>query len=388
MQRGFFVICAKCGREIPDDAVLCCYCGRIIVKKQPSKRHARGNGSGCAYKRGKTWTAQITVGWELDENGKKHQRCRYKGGFKTKNQALEYIPVLKSGLVRGSAPNLLHYWQLYRDHDLDKLSASKRTAYKIAWEKMTSLQYKPVDAITVQNLRDVVAKKAKTYYPARDMKVVLHHLFRLAGADRWVDKDLPEFIILPELSEKEREPFTDKEQESLWKLYDAGDRRAAIPLIMIYTGMMPGEIQGLKRDMVDIDRQRIIGAGMKTKVRRESPIYLPDPIIPVLIDEMARSTSAKGYIWLHNETKFYENYYAALEAAGCRRLEPYSCRHTTATALAITEGVAPQTVRKIMRWSSTRMLDRYTHPDDQDARDALKLLPAKPTSAAPSITDT
>jgi hypothetical protein len=102
--------------------------------------------------------------------------------------------------------------------------------------------------------------------------------------------------------------------------------------------------------------------------------YLPDTIIPVLIDEMEHSASGKGYVWPRNEDKFYENYYAVLEAAGCRRLEPYSCRHTTATALAITEGIAPQTIKKVMRWSTTKMLDKYAHPDDKDAMEALNRL--------------
>ena len=69
-----------------------------------------------------------------------------------------------------------------------------------------------------------------------------------------------------------------------------------------------------------------------------------------------------------------EDYYAVLEAAKCRRLEPYSCRHTTATALAISEGIAPQTIKKVMRWSTTKMLDRYTHPDDQEAIEAVNRL--------------
>lgn len=368
------MICPRCEKEIPDDAVLCCYCGRTIIKRQPSRRHTRGNGSGSAYKRGKTWTAKVTVGWVVDDNGKRQQRFHYKGGFKTRNEALAYIPVLKAGSVRKEAPTLLHYWELYRDNEYEKLSGSKQMAYKIAWGKMSAIQLRRVDSLTVHDLRDIVNQNAKTYYPARDMKVVLNHLFKLAGADRWVDKELPEFIILPELQEKERHPFTEDEQAALWRIYDAGDRRAAIPLIMIYTGMMPGEIQNLKLDMIDIDNQRILGAGMKTKVRKSAPIYLPDTIIPVIVDEMQHSTSEKGYVWLRNEDKFYENYYAVLQAAGCRRLEPYSCRHTTATALAVSENVAPQTVQKIMRWSSTRMLDRYAHPDDKSAIEALNRL--------------
>lgn len=378
------MICPKCSREIPDDARLCCYCGRTIVKLPRARKHQRSNGSGSVYKRGKTWTLQITVGWDRDASGKPRQRCKYKGGFKTKNDALDYLPEFKrnydAALKR--VPTLGEYWDSYFEHEYERLSESKKTAYRIAWRKLSALHFLPVDAITVQDLRNVVDKSASSYYTARDMKVVLSHLFKLASADGWVRRDLPDFIILPPLKEKERSPFSPDEQRALWRVYDEGDRRAALPLIMIYTGMMPGEMQNLKVEMVDFDAQQITGAGLKTDVRKKSPIYLPDDIVPVLYDEIQASTSQSGYVWARNEDKFYKNYYAALEAAGCRRLEPYCCRHTTATALAITENIAPRTIQKVMRWSSTRMLDRYAHPDDKDALDAINTLKRSETRPA------
>ena len=55
-------------------------------------------------------------------------------------------------------------------------------------------------------------------------------------------------------------------------------------------------------------------------------------------------------------------------------LTPYSCRHTTATALAINENIAPQTVQKVMRWANTRMLDRYAHPETSDTLAAVNTM--------------
>ena len=340
------------------------------------KTRSRPNGTGTAVKRGKTWTAVVVVDWKASKD-RSHKIPIYKtkGGFQTKKDALNYCPVLlNQKSPERKVPNLLHYWTQYENGDLPKLSRDKQYAYKGAWKKLESLQYRLVDSITVSDLRSVVADKAKTYYPARDMKVVLSHLFALAGADGFVNKDLPSYIVLPDLTEKERTPFTEQEQKSLWKVYEKGDRRAAIPLIMIYTGMMPGEMQQMKREYIHIDDQNIVGVGMKTKIRKQSPVYLPDIIVPVIIDELAASDLSSEYVWKHDEKAFYRDYYAVLEKAKCRRLEPYSCRHTTATALAITEGIAPQTVKKVMRWSSTRMLDRYAHPDTTDAIDALNTL--------------
>ena len=78
-----------------------------------------------------------------------------------------------------------------------------------------------------------------------------------------------------------------------------------------------------------------------------------------------------GRLFTASEDQWRKDYYDALEAAKCRRLQPYSCRHTTATALAIDKNIAPQTITKVMRWSTSKMLDRYAHPDTQDAQAAV-----------------
>ena len=358
------MICPKCTREIPDDAVLCCYCGRVFQRRKPSSRAA--NGQGTAYNRGSTWTVRVTVGWRTDTIKKKPvQVYKTKGGFPTKAAALAAAPDLLRGVSSKVSPSLEHYWTIYARDDLPKLSKSKRVAYKGAWGKLKPLATRKVSTITVDDLRQTVAQACTTYYPARDCKQLLAHLFTLAGADGWASKDLPSYITLPEREEKERQPFTAEEQAALWKSWEAGNLDAALPLIMIYTGMMPGELMDLRPEMIDLEARKITGAGKKTKVRKESPIFLPLQLVPVLETAMEHLTPS-GYVLCHSEPIFYTRYYAALEAAGVRRLEPYCCRHTTATALAIDRQIAPQTVQRIMRWSSTRMLDRYAHPDEDD----------------------
>ena len=361
--------CPRCEKAIPDDARLCCYCGRTIVRQTPARMHQRGNGTGTAYRRGKTWTCMVTVGFFVDGEGVKRQRRKTKGGFRTKAEALAYAPTLMQSNARpAKAPMLCEYWEMYERDELPKLSDSKQCAYQIAWKRLDSISLRRIDTLSVSDLRNVVRDHATTYYPARDMKVLLNHLFYLAGADGWVSRDLPGFIMLPALDEKKRDPFTVEEQAALWRAYENGCADAAIPLIMIYTGMMTGEMRRLTAEMVDFEHQRIEGVGLKTEVRKASPVYLPDAIIPVLQDAIG---GRSGRVWTCNEDDFYARYYAALDAAGVRRLTPYSCRHTTATALAITENIAPETVRKIMRWSTTAMLQRYAHPDDADALAAV-----------------
>jgi len=377
--------CPRCEKEIPNDAVLCCYCGRTIVRKAPSKIHQRPNGTGTVFQRKgqKTWTAQYTIptGWYLDENGKRHRKYKTKGGFAKKADALNYIETLRKENDRKPCPPLSEYWKQYSEGDLLKLGQDKITAYKIAWRRMESLSARRVDTISLKEMQSCVDEHTSTFYPAKDMRQLFKALFRRAAAEKYVDKDLPEFISLPELEEGEQTPFTVDEQKALWKCYESGYRDAAIPLIMIYTGMMTGEMEKLERSMIRWDDNLIVGVSLKTKVRRKSPVFFPDDIKPLLADLYA---DHEGPIFTKHKQDIYNRFYAALAAAGTRKLVPYSCRHTTATRLAINETIAPQTVKKVMRWSTSKLLDRYAHPDNTDALAAVQTLNAKkPEETAP-----
>ena len=378
------MICPKCKTELVQSTNFCPNCGKKLVHSTKGRRaKSRGNGTGTAFKRGSTWTAQVVVGYEdlppFDLNNPENQRprkkiTRSKSGFKTRDEALRYCPILTNGPEKPAlAPTLAHYWDVYTDGPFEALSQSKQWAYKAAWKKLDKIQNTRIDQLTVADLQQLVSEKCPSYYTARDVRTLLITLFRIAAAEGHVRQELPTFIRLPQMEETEQTPFSETEQTALWKLYESGDLRAAIPLLMIYTGMMPGEAMKLRVDQIDLDGHRIHGAGMKTKVRKASDIVLAETIIP-LVQDLIDHAQESGYIWKRVEADWYADYYAALEAAGCRRLTPYSCRHTTATALAVTKNIAPQTVKKVMRWSTARMLDRYAHPDNDAALAAVNTL--------------
>ena len=372
------MLCPKCKSDNPAGAIYCNQCGKKIVSTQKNRRtKSRGNGTGTAFKRGSTWTAQVVYDRVVVAEDKPLKKLtRSKGGFKTRDEALRYCPILKNGPEKPKlAPTLSHYWDTYKDGAYTALGTSKQNAYQYAWNKLEKIHSTRIDQLTVAGLQQLLSDECDTYYPMRDCKTLLVTLFRMAAAEGYANEKIPGFIQLPKVEEKEREPFSDVEQANLWKLYESGDLRAAIPLLMIYTGMMPGEAMNLRVDQIDIPNRQITGAGMKTKVRKATPIVIADAIVP-LVEDLITHAKDDGHLWVHNPRRWREHYYAALAAAKCRKLTPYSCRHTTATALAISENIAPQTVKKVMRWASTRMLDRYVHPDQNDALAAVNTINA------------
>ena len=211
------------------------------------KAKVRGNGQGCAYKSGKSWEAQVVIGYRTPRGPSKQPIPikRKKRGFQTKAAALAYCPILLAGGREPitKAPRLFEYWETYKKGEYANLSKSKQTAYTIAWNRLNSLHDLRVDTITVEMLRTAVSSNCQTYYPARDCRSLLSNLFSLAGADRFADKDLPSFIVLPPLEEKEQTPFSVNEQAALWKLYESGDIKRGLEVMEeFYPNMEAGRV--------------------------------------------------------------------------------------------------------------------------------------------------
>lgn len=332
----------------------------------------RGNGQGSARKRGKTWTAIWTIGTVV-EDGRLRQIRQTKGGFRTKTEALAYAANPPSLVASERVPTLQEYWETWSKTSLPKMSKSKQTAYKIAKRKVERIMLLPVDKINIKLLQETVDAKATTYYPAKDIKTVLTHLYKRAVAEGWVTTNLAEFIELPTLEEEELQPFNEDELRSFWDAYGKGDTFVGFILLMIYTGMMPGELMKLKKDMIDWDASEIRGCGLKTKKRKETPIVFPEIIAPVLLDLCQRSESRIGNVLCMNKDRFYPEFHAALARCGARDLKPYSCRHTTATALAL-GNIAPSVIQEVMRHTKFSTTQRYIHPDMTAAHAAVNAL--------------
>lgn len=265
--------------------------------------------------------------------------------------------------------------EAYKQNDAMKYaSESRKEKYEIAWKKLESIWLWKIDVLTTFDLQNVVDSKADTYYTARDLKNLLSKLYQIALPDEFVKSNLSDYIELPDLNEKKQEAFSPDEIKKLWVDYDAGNWWTGYILLMIYTGMMPGELLDASKSNIDWDGKQIVGAGKKTKERRETPIVLADCILPVLSD-MCEHTSGDKLIRISKD-RFYDTYYAALERAGCRRLTPYSCRHTAATSLAI-ENIPPSVIQKIMRHAKFTTTERYIHIDMAPMREAVNRLSKK-----------
>lgn len=367
--------CRKCFSSLPTGAKFCPMCG-TPVSGRSQKSKSRGNGTGSVYRVGKSWAAAVTAGYKIelvDGVPKSTAIRRKKQGFKTKKEAMAYISVLQSENIQRKTPTLNELWIAYQQGAYTKLSASKQESYRIAWKRLEHIRTVRITDLTTPALQECVNKTAKTYYTARDVKDLLSKLYQIAMADQFVPTNLAKFLTLPDKESKEREAFNDNEMRLLWSDYAAGNLWTGYILLMIYTGMMPGELLEARKENINWERKEIVKSGKKTKVRKETPIVLADVIIPVLADLCANSKSEK--LITINKDNFYKVYYETLERAGTRKLAPYSCRHSTATALALAN-IAPSVIQQIMRHAKITTTQQYIHIDMAACLEAINRMAA------------
>lgn len=367
--------CTKCGAQLPDGSSYCNICGKkqqaVAAAEKKRKTKTRGNGTGTAVKRGKTWMARIVLGYYTGDDGKRHARTANRCGFATKKEALDYIPQLKKDAESSASLTLSGYWEFYEAKKLPELSRGKQTSYRIAWRRWEPLATRKIEDLKLETLQAAMDEAASSYYTAKDMQNLMSHFYKHAMANQSVNINLAKYLQLPAANPSEQIPFNSDEIAKMWNDFGAGNTFTGYILLMIYTGMMPGELLHARKAQIDWNGKQIRGAGLKTATRRETPIVLADDIIPVL--RVLVDTSQGEKLVPHNKDNFYREYYSSLERIGARRLPPYSCRHTTGTDLA-KAAVPAFTIQKIMRHAKITTTQIYTHMDATDALTGVNAL--------------
>lgn len=364
--------CKYCKAEIPDAAVFCCQCGRRQLAPDRKPR-TRGNGTGSAFYRAdrKSWSAQASYyEYVRSEDGlttEKVRRRKTVGGFHTKKEALAALAELSSGQCARRAPKLIDLWQQFEAAELLTLSKSRQTAHRIALDRFkgSGLMERRIDTVTTAELQLALTRCASTYYTARDVKAMLSKLFQLAIQDGFVAVNAALNLVLPPAEDVEAVPFEPEEVRRMWKAYAAGDRFVGYMLLMIYSGMMPGELLACRVDMIDLARREIFGCGKKTaKRKKEAPIIFAACVDPIVVDLI--NGAEDGKLYSKKRDRFYEEYHEATSRIGVRDLPPYACRHTTGTEAA-KENITASVIQQIMRHSRISTSQRYIHLGGSEA---------------------
>jgi len=344
------MICKKCSASIPDESAYCLYCGsKQAVRKQKSR--VRANGVGTAYKRGKSWTAKVTVGSKcVIENGV--PRTIYirptKGGFATKTEALRYCPILlKESTEKATRRDKtrLTVQQIYDawlpTHE-SKVGKSTMDCYRAAWKYFSPLREEYFCEIDLDDLQECVDDCGKGRRTKENMKALAGLLFKYALPRHQTDMNYAEFINTGSDSKGTRPAFT-KEQVELIHQQVGKVPHAEDVYVLIYTGFRPTELFNLtKQNYVD----GVLYGGIKTQAGKDRAVPVSKKIESIVAAHMQNTSD---YLFPRDDggrmtSRYFRDtyFYPVLAAAGIQPIPtpdqpayyvPYSTRHTFSNLL-------------------------------------------------------
>lgn len=321
----------------------------------------RGNGEGTVFKRGKSWTAQVTL-WKLGADGEKKRSYRTKGGFKLKKDAVAYLDALRNGQAQDSSMTFNTLYVEWSKEHYRKVSKDTENGYKAAYAKCETLYFKPFALLKTSDLQAAIdgAKALDGSTLSRrslaDMKSLFNNLYSYALKNDYCQKNYAKFVELPKKPKSKKDAFTKDEIKALWKAYDDGNDFVGYILIMIYTGMRYGEISTIKKENIHLEEKYMVG-GIKTDAGIDREIPINNRILPIV--KKLFEHNSKKLLEMH-EKVFYNLYYTVIEQLGIRKLNPHCCRHTFFTLMA-DAGVQPAVITETGGHEDYSTTMQYTH---------------------------
>lgn len=372
------MVCRKCRKEIPAESVYCMFCG---VKQGASGKapKARANGTGTVYKRGKTWTAKVTVGYDVDKDGKTRAVTRTKGGFKTKKDAVNYLPSLK--YAPREKPKNITFAQVYAAW-LPTHRAGKSTlnCYKAAYRYFEPIYRLNISDIDIDDLQECLDDCPKGRRTKENMKALCGLIYKFAIPRHYVTLDMGQYLIVSgEGGSKNALP-----SEAIPKLvsHAEGVFGASYVLCQCYLGFRPSEFINLRIEDYNAKERAFVG-GAKTEAGTNRTVTVSPKIQSYVDAAIGGRTSGAVFAdengGAFSVARYRDLFYTVLDKCGIKNditekdgkkfytYTPHSCRHTFATLMKRVDG-ADKDKLALIGHTSNEMLRYYQDVDYQDLR--------------------
>lgn len=365
------MICKKCKKSIPDDALFCCYCGKNLQPQFP-KAKKRANGDGSVAKIGaNNYKAIVVVGYKNGDASKPIRKT--KSGFKTKAEALAYIPKLKSEPKVSKTVTFsecFDAWIVTQD-----FADSTRGNYNQATKWLEPLMQRKMDSITLQEVQEIVSRTDICQSRKTVLRNVIRSMWRYAIPRKWVTSEINIGEYLEIGKPKKKKPKQGFSPVDFEKIRDAVGTVpfADVIYILCLTGFRISELLSLKHNSYDPELQTLTG-GIKTEAGKNRIVTVSPKILP-FIEE--RYNSGSEYLFISEygtplkETDFRTRFASCLSIlhidAKAKGYTPHTCRHTFADLLKNVDG-ADRDKLELMGHKDTSMLLYYQSSSLEDLR--------------------
>lgn len=382
MKGGYLLImmtqCIKCKKDIQDDFLYCPYCGKKQVKEV--KPRQRGNGQGTVYKDGSRYRAIVTLGYYLDDKGKRKRKTKSQR-FDTKKEAVAAIPRLLAEPVKKNRQDVT-FKALY-DKWLPSHQAGKSTleCYKAAMNYFQPVWFSRMADIDIDDLQECLDDCGKGKRTQQNMKTVCGLIYKY-GIPRQAVPDnlnLSQYLKVNGDDAAPRSSFTDDEIEMIRKAVGTVDHADWI-YCMIYLGFRPAEFLAL--DVKDYNqKEKAFVGGAKTEAGMNRTVTVSPKIQPIIESIIGKRTGGplirtpKGVTWDYSNFR-QDIFYPTLDKIGIsnpildngvHKYTPHSCRHTFATLMKRVSG-SDKDKLELIGHTSTEMLRYYQDVNINDLK--------------------
>lgn len=332
--------CIKCKAALPEGALFCPMCG----KKQTStdrKSSKRSNGMGTVYKRGDTWQIEITKGYKV-KDGKTRRVRAYKGGFRTKKEALEYIPTLKNQKKKNKSLTWRQVYELWEP--THRASKSTLNCYRSAENHFSQIDFLPLNEIEIDDIQACLDDCPKGKRTRQNMRTLCGLIYKYAIPRGYATLNMAQYLTVTGEDRASRASFTD-EQLKIIKNEIKEVPYADYIYCMCYLGFRPSEFLAL--DVKDYDsKNKAIMGGAKTEAGKNRTVTISPKIQPI-IDRLTKGKISGPLFCDEHGNQFRYDYfrdeifYPALAKMGIanpiendrHKYSPHTCRHTFATLM-------------------------------------------------------
>ena len=371
------------------------------METKEKKRKAHNNGTGTTYKRGNTWAFEIKRQyWD----GIKTQSIVKRGsGFKTKTEAdkarMAMVPEMekeieerKHGKAVATGKQKITFKELgkqYLDVHVSKLGKKTIQNMHRNFELCKDLHDLPWDSITVPEFQKYV-DLGGTYDTAKKMKQLLTGMENFALRLNLTAQERAKLCELPKEPIPEKATFSEEERNLLWQvqqrvypyenLTEEDYMACAALLIMLHTGMRPGELINIRPEDIDFTTGKICKGGIKTVRGKTGSIFINNKIAPVIRQYMV-PVNQFALVSIESTRARVNN---LLDTLGMEHHVLSACRTTTATVLA-EMGTSEDDLKTIMRHTNIAVTRKYYDKSgDANAQKALERFgaPVQPSSNA------
>lgn len=325
------------------------------------------NGYGSVFKlsgkRRRPWAVRITTGWTDDVK----QLVEYLGYYETRQKAMLALAEYHNNPYDLSAGKITfkEVYERFKKEKFPKTSKSNQSGYQMAFNRSKMLHDMKFVDIRKAHMQSVIDNCNKSHGTLRKIKVLFNQMYKHALENDLAQKDYSRFVELLKNKDKStRKPFTMDEINLLWDNIDRFDDIDAV-LIMIYSGLRPGELVEIKNENIYLDKRYFRG-GFKTDAGTNRVIPIHKKIHRLIENRMDPKNEYLITNFEGNKLSYYTFYHERFKKI-MEQLEldhrPHDCRHTFAT-LMDNAGANKLSIKRIMGHAAKDITDKvYTHKD-------------------------